>query len=212
MVDSQPALEIPQQTTSIRNQRFLEIFQRSLQASTQTLTFDKLSQCYPYVAEHGAVGLREAMNQAMRFWETSSTREFHAILEERDVARKLTELDALIEEARERKAKSEQGEIEGPEKQVFVESLTPEDHVRAHLTPINLAEAERLEIRIQEAQASNKRLLHEAAAQEREIDEFFSGIKKSLDDLASATAECEALPDQREMFASIDEIKGLVQM
>jgi hypothetical protein len=66
----------------------------------------------------------------------------------------LTELDALIEEARERKARSEQGGIQGPEKQVFVESLTPEDHVRAHLTPINLAEAERLEIRIQEVSFS----------------------------------------------------------
>ncbi|KAK9247925.1 Nnf1-domain-containing protein [Lipomyces tetrasporus] len=213
MVDSQPAPPDPQQQpTSIRNQRLLEIFERSLYASTKTLTFSKLSQCYPYVAEHGAAGLREAMNQAMRFWETSSTREFYAILEERNVARKLTELDALIEEARERKTKSEKGEIEGSERQVFVENLTPEDLVRAHLTPINLAEAERLEKRIQEAQASNKKLLHEVTAQEREIDDLFCSIKKSLDDLASASTESEALPAKRDMFASIDEINGLVRM
>ncbi|KAK9321883.1 Nnf1-domain-containing protein [Lipomyces orientalis] len=212
MVDSQPAPDPQQQPTSIRNERLLEIFQRSLYASTKTLTFSKLSQCYPYVAEHGAAGLREAMNQAMRFWESSSTREFHAILEERDVARKLTEFEALIEEARERKVKSEKEEIEGSEKKVFVENLTPEDLVRAHLTPINLAEAERLETRIQEAQASNKKLLHEVTAQEREIDDLFCSIKKSLDDLASASKESETLPAKRDMFASIDEINGLVRM
>ncbi|KAK9235143.1 Nnf1-domain-containing protein [Lipomyces kononenkoae] len=212
MVESHPGVNIQQQIKSIRNQRLLEIFQRSLQACTQTLTFDKLSQCYPYVAEHGAAGLREAMNQAMRFWETSSTREFHAILEERNVDRKLAELDTLIEEARDRKKRSENGEIEGPEKQLFVESLTPEDHVRAHLTPINLAEAERLEKRIQETQTSNKKLLHEVAGQEQEIDELLSAITKSLNDLASASAECDALPEQRELFAAIDQIHELVKM
>ncbi|KAK9365071.1 Nnf1-domain-containing protein [Lipomyces kononenkoae] len=212
MVDSQSGVNTQQQIMSIRNQRLLEIFQRSLQACTQTLTFDKLAQCYPYVAEHAAAGLREAMNQAMKFWEMSSTREFHAILEERHVAGKLAELDALIEEARDRKKKSEEGEIEGSEKQLFVESLSPEDHVRAHLTPINLAEAERLERRIQETQTANKKLLHDAAGQEQEIDELMFAIRKSLDDLASACAECDALPEQRELFAAIDQIHELVKM
>lgn len=58
---------------SIRHQRLVEIFQRSMQATTGALTFEKLAQCYPYVAENGSAGLREALNQAMRFWDSSSS-------------------------------------------------------------------------------------------------------------------------------------------
>ncbi|KAK9458302.1 Nnf1-domain-containing protein [Dipodascopsis uninucleata] len=190
-------------SVSIRNKRLREVFQRSLQESTRALTFEKLAQCYPYVAEHGADGLREAMNQAMRFWESSSTREFEAILEERDVTAKLAALDQLIEEARERKKK-------GKEKQLFIESLTPEEILQSHLLPINLTEAERLEKRIEETQSMNKKMLKEITEQENEINELFSKINRSLSDLSSASKETEVLPEQEELQKNIKDINGFV--
>ncbi|KAK7204898.1 Nnf1-domain-containing protein [Myxozyma melibiosi] len=214
--------------SSLRHQRLIEIFQRSLQASTKALTFEKLAQCYPYVAEHGQAGLREALNQAMKFWDSSSTREFYAILEERDVATKLAELEQLITEARDRKQRAEQAssaqddaaaangvsedvEMAGCEKQVYIESLTPEDIVKSHLIPVNLKEAEALEGRIQEVQSANRKILQKIESQEKEIDDLFGRITKSLDDLQKAASETDGLPDQAELFNSIDEINSLVE-
>ncbi|KAK9468637.1 Nnf1-domain-containing protein [Lipomyces arxii] len=188
---------------SIRNQRLIEVFQRSLQASTKTLTFDKLAQCYPYVAEHGAAGLREAMDQAMKFWESASNREFEAILKERDVESKLTELDQLIEEARDRKTRSEKGILEGVEQPIHVESLSPDDIVKAHLVSINLAEADKFEKRIQESQSVNKKLLRQVAEQEDEIDSLLSGIQKSLADLSAASKESIIVDEQKDAFRTV---------
>ncbi|KAK9449461.1 Nnf1-domain-containing protein [Limtongia smithiae] len=220
----------PAEHRSIRNDRLTDVFNRSLQSSTKALTFDKLAQCYPYVAEHGRLGLREAMNQAMRFWETSATREYNAILRERNVRQKLDELDVLIDEARARKRRhaEEMAKDDNPspddhasdhandtaagaEKQVFIETLSPEDIVRAHLTPLNLAEAEKLERRIQESQAANKELLNELTAQEVEIEALFCGISKALNELESAKAETAALPTQMQMFATVDEIRAYMR-
>ncbi|KAK9480950.1 Nnf1-domain-containing protein [Lipomyces japonicus] len=211
MADKEKVQESDNNPTSIRNQRLREIFNRSLQSSTKALTFEKLAQCYPYVAEHGSNGLREAMNQAMRFWEASSIREFEAILQERNVAEKLAELDVLIEESRLRKIKNEEGNIKGSEKQLYVESLTPEEIANAHLTPIKLKEAERLEVMIQQAQANNKKLLQEVTSQEEEIDELFGNIKKSIFELSQAAKETDVLPDQQEFFRRIDEINDNIR-
>ncbi|KAK9380036.1 Nnf1-domain-containing protein [Kockiozyma suomiensis] len=197
---------------SIRHQRLVEIFQRSMQATTGALTFEKLAQCYPYVAENGSAGLREALNQAMRFWDSSSSREFYAILEERDVASKLSELDQLVLEARDRKQRADDNVEDadsGYGRQVYVESLTPEDIVKAHLGPTNLKETESLEGRIRAVQSANKQLLKTVESQEKEISELFSTISKSLNDLQKASDETDGLPDQAELFISLDELNEL---
>ncbi|KAK9459519.1 Nnf1-domain-containing protein [Lipomyces oligophaga] len=194
---------------SVRVSRLNEIFERSLEACTKSLTYEKLAQCYPVAGQDGEKGLRQALHQAMSFWENSSKREFRAILEERDIPIKLRELDLIVKEARERKQRYQESngeDVKGSEKQVLIDQLTPDEVVKAHLISLELQEASLCEDRIQQTQSANKQLLQLVDEQEREITLLLNRLEGSLEHLQQAVGETNGLPDQEEMVQTIDGI------
>ncbi|KAK9475509.1 Nnf1-domain-containing protein [Dipodascopsis tothii] len=191
--------------TSVRYQRLREVFEKSLKMSTDAVSFEKLSECYPHTSTHGRAGLQEAFKQATSYWDTSAKREFETILIERDAKSKLILLDGLIKEACERKKG-------GAEKQVFLEKLTPDDIVQAHLKAVKYSEAEYLEQQVCKIQSTNRQLLQELSLQELKINESFTDLNKVIRDLSTAVDELREMLPENELIRSIDQISSQVVM
>ncbi len=89
---------------TVRYDRLQTLAYRCLQQCTKSLTYDTMVSCYPKIASHnvGKGWLNQGLEDIKKFWETSSEREFNSIWKERDIKRKLDELDGIILEGKKR--------------------------------------------------------------------------------------------------------------
>ncbi|SCU77669.1 LAME_0A01860g1_1 [Lachancea meyersii CBS 8951] len=87
----------------IRYTRLNQVCRKALQQSvTKIQNWEKLASCFPtYTAtDAGTRNLNTCQKQVVEFWMELSKREFDEIFRERDIERKLNELDDLISRAK----------------------------------------------------------------------------------------------------------------
>lgn len=96
-----------------RASRLQDVYEKALLATLKANSYDNFAACFPTPARHVPASLASVHRQLNAKLEESAKSEFAEILRERDVVRKLNDLDRLVGEARMRKQKAEE---EGDEK------------------------------------------------------------------------------------------------
>jgi kinetochore protein NNF1 len=184
---------------SIRYKVLVQVAERSLQESIKALTLERLVECYAHIAsrDKGRADLQKALLQTAEFWKTTALKEFKAVFEERDIKRKLGELDELVNEARQRKqAWEDRNKGEGP---VRLVELTPQDIALANLRDLKLRRISELEQQIQDLRTDNKRLQAEAVAKEDRLQHILTILSSSLADLELAAKGASGLPSRESL-------------
>ena len=111
-----------QELNKIRYERLKLVSKKALeQTIKKSLAIKQISECYPNISssEEGLRSLQIARAQIIDFWYRTSMREFDVIFKERDIERKLDELDEIIDSAQARKR-------EGREDPIEMDRLDPE--------------------------------------------------------------------------------------
>lgn len=180
---------------SIRYERLQQISQRSLTESVKYLTTERLESCYPSIAKapKGKQALQKARDQIANYWESSATKEFNAVFEERDVAEKMKQLDNLIDEAEQRK------ENKIDESPVYLDSLTPQRTVDSHLYPIKQQSVDKLEKELAELRAENEELLKQVNGDSESISNLAASIEEVFKDLDLSIQSTSLLPSRSEL-------------
>jgi kinetochore protein NNF1 len=93
-----------------RAARLQEVFADRLKHTLAKLSYPNIAACYPTIAAKHPPTLRSIQGQMVSIMESRAARHFEAILEERDVVRKLNELEGLVAQAGQRRA---EGDIDG---------------------------------------------------------------------------------------------------
>ena len=91
-----------------RASRLQDVYEKALLATLKANSYDNFAACFPTPARHVPASLASVHRQLNAKLEESAKSEFAEILRERDVVRKLNDLDRLVGEARMRKQKAEE--------------------------------------------------------------------------------------------------------
>ncbi|KAH8909494.1 hypothetical protein BR93DRAFT_393556 [Coniochaeta sp. PMI_546] len=112
--DAPPSPPLPQKPVPAapgpRASRLQEVFADRLKHTLAKLSYPNIAACYPTIAAQHPPTLRSIQSQMVSIMESRAVRHFEAILEERDVVRKLNELEDLVAQAGQRRA---EGDIDG---------------------------------------------------------------------------------------------------
>lgn len=87
-----------------------EVFEDRLRHTLAKLSYQNVAACYPTIAAKSPAILRSIQSQMVSVMELKAKTYFERILEERDVVRKLNELEGLVAAAGQRRA---EGEMDG---------------------------------------------------------------------------------------------------
>lgn len=103
---SKPVLAVP----GPRASRLQEVFEDRLRHTLAKLSYPNVAACYPTIAAKSPAILRSIQGQMVSVMELKAKTYFERILEDRDVVRKLNELEGLVAAAGQRRA---EGEMDG---------------------------------------------------------------------------------------------------
>lgn len=117
----------------------------------------------------------------------------------------MVELDQLIEEARQRQAKHKEGnEMEMAENvPVYLDQLTPEVIIQAHLLPLQKAEEERLAQQLEELKRENEAMLEQLVNGNQRAMALLDSLSKAVTDLQATNKSTDKMPPRTEIVASI---------
>lgn len=190
---------------SIRYDRLQKISQRSLNESVKFLTLQRMESCYPGIANapKGKQALQKAMDQISGYWTTAATKEFEAVFEERDVKNKMKQLDDLVNEAEKRRENQEKEGSEGP---IYLDSLTPQKVVDAHLRTARQETVESLEKELSSLRAENEELLKAINNDRDALSNLSTVIQELLEELDVSVKSTASLPTRSELAAFTSEI------
>jgi len=93
-----------------RAARLQEVFADRLQHTLAKLSYQNVAACYPTIAARSPAILKMIQGQVVSVMEAKARSHFDRILAERDVVRKLNELEGLVAAAGQRRA---EGEMDG---------------------------------------------------------------------------------------------------
>lgn len=184
---------------SVRYKALVQVTERSLQESVKALTFERLASCYANIAskDRGRADLQKALAQTTEFWRTTALREFRAVFEERDIKRKLAELDEIVADARIRKQQwqspAQRAKTDGP---VRVADLTPATIAAASVRSLKLARIADLEAQVAQLRAENEHMQADIAAKQTRLEHVVSVLSAAMDDLETAVAHARGLPSR----------------
>ncbi|KAH8889313.1 Nnf1-domain-containing protein [Thozetella sp. PMI_491] len=190
MTDAAPASPpLPSKHTAVtpgpRAARFQEVFATSLKQTLEKINWVNFSACYPTIATHAPGTLQAVQQQMVRLLGEKSSREFDAVLQNRNVVAKVNELESLISDAARRRDESG-GDAQRTPAPVPLHLLPADDILAAHLAPHLASQQSQLHARLQTMQAHNAELFDEIQAQRREIEALLGGVEKVLSDMDGA--------------------------
>ncbi|KAF6843277.1 spindle pole protein [Colletotrichum musicola] len=194
---------LPQKHTAVtpgpRATRFTQLYDLALQRTLQKVNYDNFASCFPTIAAHAPSKLRNVQKQMADYLEERCNKDFQAILVDRDVIRKLNELESLVSDAERRKRESgDDGEepipfllqyllvdIDTPSRPHL---LPPEEVMTAHLAPRLASQQSHLNARLQNTQAANEVLFASIQSQRAEIDALLAQLEGHVADIDGANA------------------------
>lgn len=175
------------ETQKIRFIRFNQVFNKAFSQSVLKLqSWDKISSCFPEYSSNaeGARNLANSQQQVSQFWTELLKREFNEIVQERQVQKKLDDLDDLIIQAKERLEKKRiqrKTENELQDDSILLDELTSEQLIECNLHGQRLKAITELDQRLTTLNDINGNLVNQ-------IDEL-------ANDIESDRAEVQALCD-----------------
>ena len=183
-------------TPGVRAAALQKIFATALASTLKANSYANFSACFPTPAQHCPSALEGVWKQLNTKLEEGCTREFEAILQERNVVEGLNEWDSRIEDARRRLNRGIDGE--GPARPYGdsapavpryqadlnrLHTLSAQELYAAHLTPYLQEATQMLESRLQTSQQDNQALMEKIATQRAEIERLVGGIEGVVKDL-----------------------------
>ncbi|KAJ1984052.1 oligosaccharyl transferase glycoprotein complex, beta subunit [Dimargaris verticillata] len=120
-----------------RMRKLCLLLDKSLTTTVGTLTYERLAECFPYLAQESPQLLRTAQGQVSQFMRATVENEFQTIVQQRHLVEKLNQLDQFIEKAR----ASQTDEGIGP---LQYSCIDPETAVRARTMKLKQAELAQL--------------------------------------------------------------------
>ncbi|KAG9298923.1 hypothetical protein G9A89_015945 [Geosiphon pyriformis] len=164
-----------------RAQKLKQILQKSLSETLLSYSFEKVSQCFPKLAENHSDALKSAHEQMTRFLRSSCEEEFSNILKKRHVLEKLNEFDELINASKKR------NEI-GMQTVEQIHYINPATILRAKTVPIKEEELRCLKEEFMKIQRENNSYMAELAINKSRLEalskttrEITSEFKKAVD-------------------------------
>jgi kinetochore protein NNF1 len=185
---------------SIRYQRLKQICSRSLQESIKYLTIDRLMACYPTVVliPKSRQVMEQALAQITAFWESTAEKEFAAVFEEKNIGKKLDELETLIEEAQTRK-RTPSNERVAEDDPVMLDQLTAQQIVNCNVRKVQLERIVDLESQIERIKQDNSQLQSQLVVSQRQSAELCDLIIRSFQELEDAAGSAKKLPSRMQL-------------
>ncbi|KAK7441895.1 hypothetical protein Landi51_09885 [Colletotrichum acutatum] len=201
-------------TPGPRAGRFIQLYDGALASTLRKVNYDNFASCFPTVAAHAPNTLRNVQKQMVDYLEercnvrlgrlvtSFSTEEnkeknsmlmviripmqkdFQSILADRDVIRKLNELENLVSDA-DRRRQEGGSDVEEP---IPPHVLPPDEILTAHLAPRLAPQQSTLNARLQNTQASNESLFASIQSQRAEIDALLAQLESQVADIDGANA------------------------
>ncbi|KAK2732058.1 mind kinetochore complex component [Colletotrichum kahawae] len=179
-------------TPGVRAGYFIKTYNRALQKTLETVRYDNFASCFPTIAAHAPNTLRNVQKQMVDYLEERCNKDFQSILGDRDVVKKLNELESLVSDAERRRQESNNNnnnagddDVEEP---IPPHLLPPDDVITAHLAPRLASQQSHLNARLQNAQASNKSLFAAIQSQRAEIEALLAQLEGHVADIDGANA------------------------
>ena len=174
----------------VRATALQKIFTTALASTLKANSYANFSACFPTPAQHCPAALEGVWKQLNTKLEEGCTREFEAILRERNVVEGLGDIDfeqfgsnadvfkhpKPWERALEQLANGEMPPKDKPQP-------TAEELYTAHLMPYLQRATQMLESRLQFSQQENQALMEKITAQRAEIERLVGGIEGVIRDL-----------------------------
>ncbi|KAM0284998.1 hypothetical protein ACHAQH_001687 [Verticillium albo-atrum] len=187
-VDQEPPASppLPQKHTPVapgyRAARFIKMYDEALRRTLARVKYDNFAACFPTVAAHAPNALRNVQKQMVDYLEDRCNKDFEAILEERDLVRKLNELEALVAEADRQRGEHP---ADAPEP-IPPHSLPPEAVIKGHLHPPLAHAHSHLSAALQNTRIENEALFATVQAQRAEMDALLATLDGAVADVDGA--------------------------
>ncbi|CUS24770.1 LAQU0S19e01222g1_1 [Lachancea quebecensis] len=167
----------------IRYLRLNQVCKKALQQSVNKVqNWDKIASCFPHYAavDEGATNLTNCQRQVVEFWMELSKREFEEIFKERDIERKLNDLDDLISRAKTvQRSMREEGST-----RECIDELTPEQLICGNMHETRVELLSQLDGRLDKMTNLNTQLENQLqqlqAELEQETDELHQLYNRHL--------------------------------
>ncbi|KAK1525249.1 hypothetical protein CABS01_00338 [Colletotrichum abscissum] len=188
-------------TPGPRAGRFIQLYDGALASTLRKVNYDNFASCFPTVAAHAPNTLRNVQKQMVDYLEERCNKDFQSILADRDVIRKLNELENLVSDA-DRRRQEGGSDVEEPIPYVTLpfplspfsglntlpHVLPPDEILTAHLAPRLAPQQSTLNARLQNTQASNESLFASIQSQRAEIDALLAQLESQVADIDGANA------------------------
>ncbi|KAI3541778.1 hypothetical protein CSPX01_07286 [Colletotrichum filicis] len=171
-------------TPGPRAGRFIQLYDGALASTLRKVNYDNFASCFPTVAAHAPNTLRNVQKQMVDYLEERCNKDFQSILADRDVIRKLNELENLVSDA-DRRRQEGGSDVEEP---IPPHVLPPDEILTAHLAPRLAPQQSTLNARLQNTQASNESLFASIQSQRAEIDALLAQLESQVADIDGANA------------------------
>ncbi|KAF4875910.1 Kinetochore-associated protein NNF1 [Colletotrichum siamense] len=175
-------------TPGVRAGYFIKTYDRALQKTLETVRYDNFASCFPTIAAHAPNTLRNVQKQMVDYLEERCNKDFQSILGDRDVVKKLNELESLVSDAERRRQESNNNAGDDTEEPIPPHLLPPDDVITAHLAPRLASQQSHLNARLQNNQASNESLFAAIQSQRAEIEALLAQLEGHVADIDGANA------------------------
>ncbi|KAF3345932.1 Kinetochore-associated protein NNF1 like [Verticillium longisporum] len=165
-----------------RAARFIKMYDEALRRTLARVKYDNFAACFPTIAAHAPNALRNVQKQMVDYLEDRCNKDFQAILDERDLVRKLNELEALVAEADRQKGEHP---ADAPEP-IPPHSLPPEAVIKGHLHPPLAHAYSHLSAALQNTRMENEDLFTTIQAQRAEMDALLADLDGVVADIDGA--------------------------
>ncbi|CAK7205925.1 hypothetical protein SEUCBS139899_008705 [Sporothrix eucalyptigena] len=170
-----------------RATRLQTLFASSLDHTLAKVNWDNFAACYPTAAARAPQALRTVHKAMIDRLGELCTAEFAVVMRNRDVVRRLNELETLSVDAQKRRlaATQTEGQTTPP---VAPHTLPAETVMAAHLAPQRKAQQQVLEERLAAVQSANAARFAQLTAQQAEAGQLVAALERALADAEGAAA------------------------
>ncbi|CZR68477.1 uncharacterized protein PAC_18376 [Phialocephala subalpina] len=164
---------------------FQDLYNKALDNTLKSISYTSFSSCFPQISVQASQALQGMHSGMISRLGDFAREEFEMILQERGVVERLNSLDDLISDAKKRKARAIEGEIEA-EAPIPPHTLPPTPLIHSHTLPLHIAQNSQLNARLQTQQSMNANLIQDIRAQREEIERLLKLVEQAGGDLDNA--------------------------
>lgn len=186
----------------VRYDRLCKVVKTALERTiTALLNAEQVQKCYPTISamEGGPEALDTARKQIQRYFHSTCTKQFEHIFEERDMKRKLDELDEIIQSAQRRRTL-------GTEPPVQVDQLSAGEVFAANVALARQDTVKKLTMIYEQLVVDNKQMYEELRGIASESEQLRTDLVALVEALSSGIDEMKREAFEEKMGALTREV------